>query len=157
MSKKNILKLPPQNLEAEIAVLGSMLIEADAIAHGIELLIPESFYKEAHKKIFQNIINLFNENKAVDLITLTEALSREGHLEEIGGSSYLAYLTSAVPTAANIQYYARIVKEKYILRHLITSATQIVRDSFDATEDVEGLLDRAEKAIFDIASKKFSV
>src|SRR5258708_949379 len=123
-------KLPPQNLEAEVAVLGSMLIEEDAIAQAIETLSPEAFYKDAHKKIFQGIIRLFNENKAVDIVTLTESLSKEGHLDAVEGPSYLAYLTSAVPTAANIMYYAKIVKEKYILRHLITNATQIVADSY---------------------------
>ncbi len=149
-------KLPPQNLDAEIAVLGSMLIEVDAIAEGIEMLAPENFYKDAHKKIFQCIINLFNENKAVDLVTLTDNLDKEGLLEEVGGASYLAFLTTAVPTAANILYYAKIVKEKYILRHLISSATHIITDSYDSTQDVEALLDRAEKIIFDITSKKFA-
>lgn len=149
-------KMPPQNVEAEVAVLGSLLIEEDAIAHSIELLAPEYFYKEAHRKIFQSVINLFNENKAIDLVTLTERMNQDGALEEAGGPSYLAQLTTAVPTAANLQYYARIVKEKYVLRHLIHSATQIVTDCYDTTEDVENLLDRAEKAIFDIASKKFS-
>ena len=149
-------KMPPQNVEAEVAVLGSLLIEEDAIAHSIELLAPEYFYKDAHRKIFQSVIHLFNENKAIDLVTLTERMNQDGMLDEAGGPSYLSYLTTAVPTAANLQYYARIVKEKYVLRHLITSATQIVTDCYDTTEDVESLLDRAEKAIFEIASKKFS-
>ncbi len=149
-------KMPPQNLEAEVAVLGSILIEEDAIAHSIELLAPEYFYKDAHRKIFQSVIHLFNENKAIDLVTLTERMNQDGVLEEAGGPSYLSQLTTAVPTAANLQYYARIVKEKYVLRHLITSATQIVTDCYDTTEEVESLLDRAEKAIFEIASKKFS-
>lgn len=149
-------KLPPQNLEAEVAVLGSMLIEEEAISQAIEVLSVDHFYKDEHKKIFQGMINLFNENKAIDLVTLTERLNRDGALNDAGGPSYLAYLTTAVPTAANVMYYARIVKEKYIVRHLISNATQIVTDCYDVTEDVEGLLDRAEKAIFDIASKKFS-
>ncbi len=149
-------KLPPQNLEAEVAVLGSMMIEPDAIATAIETLTPESFYKEAHRKIFKGVVSLFSDNKAVDLVTLTDVLTREGQIEEIGGASYLAYLTTAVPTAANLVYYARIVREKYILRHLITNATQIVTDSYDVTQDAEGLLDRAEKLIFDITSRKFS-
>ncbi len=149
-------KLPPQNLEAEVAVLGSMMIEADAIATAIETLTPESFYKEAHRKIFKGVVSLFSDNKAVDLVTLTDVLTREGQIEEVGGVSYLAYLTAAVPTAANLVYYARIVREKYILRHLITNATQIVTDSYDVTQDAEGLLDRAEKLIFDITSRKFS-
>ena len=149
-------KVPPQNVDAEVAVLGAMLIEEDAIAQGIETLQPEAFYKEAHQKIFQAIQGLFNENKAVDLVTLTEALDRSGSLEAVGGPSYLAFLTTSVPTAANIQYHVRIVREKYILRHLITSATQIVRDSYDSGQDVEGLLDRAERLIFEITSKKFT-
>ena len=149
-------KLPPQNIEAEVAVLGSMLIEEDAIARGIEFLAPEAFYKEAHRKIFQSVINLFNENKAVDLLTLTESLEKEGTLDEVGGPPYLAFLTTAVPTAANLTHYARIVREKYILRHLITNATRIITDSYDATQEVDALLDRAEKAIFDITGRKFS-
>ncbi len=149
-------KIPPQNLEAEVAVLGSMLIEEEAISQAIEVLTVDHFYKDEHKKIFQGMINLFNENKAIDLVTLTERLSHDGALNDAGGPSYLAYLTTAVPTAANVMYYARIVKEKFIVRHLISNATQIVTDCYDVTEDVEGLLDRAEKAIFDIASKKFS-
>ncbi|MGH7197964.1 MAG: replicative DNA helicase [Candidatus Omnitrophota bacterium] len=149
-------KLPPQNIEAEVAVLGSMLIEEDAIARGIELLVPDAFYKEAHRKIFQRVIDLFNENKAVDLLTLTEILDKEGMLEDVGGPPYLAFLTTAVPTAANLAHYARIVREKYILRHLITNATNIITDSYDSTQDVDGLLDRAEKAIFDITGRKFS-
>jgi replicative DNA helicase len=149
-------KLPPQNLEAEVAVLGSMLIEEEAISQAIEVLTVDHFYKDEHKKIFQGMINLFNENKAIDLVTLTERLNHDGALNDAGGPSYLAYLTTAVPTAANVMYYARIVKEKFIVRHLISNATQIVTDCYDVTEDVEGLLDRAEKAIFDIASKKFS-
>jgi replicative DNA helicase len=149
-------KLPPQNVEAEVAVLGSMLIEEDAIARGIEFLTPESFYKEAHRKIFECITRLFNENKAVDLVTLTENLEKEGTLDEAGGPPYLAFLTTAVPTAANLAHYARIVREKYILRHLISNATQIITDSYDATQEVDALLDRAEKAIFDITSRKFS-
>lgn len=149
-------KLPPQNVEAEAAVLGSMLIEEEAIALGIEALTPEAFYKDAHQKIFQAMIRLFTENKAVDLVTLTDTLTKEGTLEEVGGPSYLAHLTTLIPTAANILYYARIVKEKYVLRHLIQNATQIVTDCYDPAQDVNGLLDRAEKAVFEIASKKFS-
>ena len=149
-------KMPPQNLDAEIAVLGSMLIEEEAIPMGIENLAPESFYKDTHKIIFQAMIDLFNQNKAIDIVTLSEHLFKEGQVEAAGGPSYLAQLTAAVPTAANILYYARIVKEKYILRHLITSATGIVKDCFENDGDVEALLDRAEKTVFEIASKKFS-
>ena len=148
-------KLPPQNLDAEMAVLGSMLISEEAIAETIEILTPAAFYKDAHRKIFESILCLFNDNKGIDLVTLTDHLYKEGRMDEVGGPSYLASLTATVPTSANVAYYAKIVKEKYILRHLIQSATQIVSDSYDTTEDVEALLDRAEKAIFDIAGEKF--
>jgi replicative DNA helicase len=149
-------KVPPQNIEAEAALIGSMLIEEEAVAQAMESIAPEHFYKDAHKKIYQSMVNLFSENKAIDLVTLTDRLTHDGAMEDAGGPEYLAYLTTAVPTAANLMYYARIVKEKYILRHLITSATQIVTECYDATEEAEGLLDKAEKAIFEIASKKFS-
>lgn len=148
-------RIPPQNIDAEIAVLGSMLIEEDAIAQVVELLGTDAFYKDAHRKIYQCVLKLFNENKAVDLVTLTEVLEREGLLDDVGGPGYLATLSTSVPTAANVRHYAKIVKEKYVLRHLITNATQIVTDSFDPTQEVDALLDRAEKLIFDITSRKF--
>lgn len=144
-------KVPPQSIEAEIAVLGAMLIEEDAIAQAIEVLKPSAFYKDAHRSIFQTILHLYNANRAVDLVTLSEALKVNGTLEDIGGAAYLTELTAAVPTAANVLHYARIVKEKAILRHLITSATQIVTSGYEAKEDANVLLDRAEKIIFDIA------
>jgi replicative DNA helicase len=149
-------KIPPQNLEAEVAVLGSVLIEEEAIAQAVEFLLPDNFYKDAHKKIFQCMIKLFNEGKAIDLVTLTETVFKEGLMDQVGGASYLASLTMAVPTAANIGYYAKIVKEKYIVRQLITTTTRIAKDCYEATEDVHSLLDRAERMIFDISSKKFS-
>lgn len=145
-------KVPPQSIEAEIAVLGSMLIEEDAIAQAIEVLKASSFYKDAHRSIFQTILSLYNSNRAVDLVTLTEALKVNGILDEVGGAAYLTELTAAVPTAANVLHYARIVKEKAILRHLINSATQIVTCGYEAKEDANILLDKAEKIIFDIAS-----
>ncbi|MBI4353293.1 MAG: replicative DNA helicase [Candidatus Omnitrophica bacterium] len=149
-------KIPPQNIEAEAAVLGSMLIEETAIARAVELLTPDAFYKEAHRRIFQCMVDLFSRSEAVDLVTLTENLSKEGAMEAAGGAGYMAYLTTAVPTAANLEHYARIVKEKYILRHLIQSATRIAADCYDGAQEVEVLLDRSEKAIFDITSKKYS-
>lgn len=147
-------KIPPQNLEAEIAVLGSMLIEEEAIAQAIEALKASFFYKDAHAKIFQSIVDLYGLSKAVDLITLTEELKRKNILDEVGGAAYLTELTLAVPTAANVQYYAKIVKEKAILRNLINAATQIVSQSYDAQQEAGQLLDKAEKSIFDISSSQ---
>ena len=147
-------KVPPQNIEAEIAVLGSMLIEEEAIGQAVEIVNPSFFYRDAHKKIFQAIIDLYSLNKAVDLVTLTEKLKKNGSLDEIGGAAYLTELTTAVPTAANVAHYARIVKEKAILRNLINTATQIVAQSYDGQQDANVLLDKAEKQIFDIAGSQ---
>lgn len=147
-------KVPPQALEGEIAVLGSMLIEEDAISQVLETIDESFFYKEAHKIVFSSIIKLYTANKAVDLVTLTEELKKSGDLEKTGGAAYLTELTTAVPTAANVKYYANIVKEKAVLRNLITVATQIATDSYEATGDVDALIDKAERLIFEISSRK---
>ncbi len=147
-------KVVPQNLEAEMSVLGSMLIEEDAISRAVEILNDSHFYKQAHRKIFSAIINLYENDQAVDLITLTERLKKDGTLEEIGGASYLATLTNVVPTAANVAYYAGIVKEKALLRSLIQASTQIVTESYDTTKDVDSLLDKAESLIFEITQRE---
>lgn len=147
-------KVPPQNLDAEMAVLGSMLIEEDAINQALELLDVECFYGSAHKKIFSCIVELFNMNRAVDLITLTEELKKRNDLDEIGGVSYLSVLANAVPTAANVAHYARIVKEKHILRALINHSTQIVSEAYDPEADVDEVLDKAESLIFEISDRK---
>ena len=149
-------RLPPQNIEAEMAVLGSMLIEEEAIYTALEILKSEDyFYRDAHKKIFSAIVNLYNENRAVDLVTLNDQMIKDGTIDSIeGGAAYLASLAGSVPTAANVAHYARIVKEKFLLRNLINVATQIVADSFEASGDVEKILDKAESMIFDVASRK---
>ncbi|MFB3918768.1 MAG: replicative DNA helicase [Candidatus Velamenicoccus archaeovorus] len=149
-----IEKLPPQNIEAEMAVLGCMLIEEDAIGLAVENLSAEDFYKDAHKKIFSSIVQLYDQRKAVDLITLIERLRNEGVLEEVGGASYLTALTNTVPTAANVSHYSRIVKEKNVLRLLIHHATQIVTEAYDTEDAVGDVLDRAEKMIFEIADRR---
>jgi replicative DNA helicase len=150
----HVERLPPQNIEAEMAVLGSMLIEEDAISLVIEILNADDFYKDSHRKVFSAIINLYDQRKAVDLITLVEKLKADNALEEVGGASYLAGLTNVVPTAANIIHYAKIVKEKNVLRQLINNATQIVADAYQTEEEVDSVLDRAEKMIFKIADAR---
>jgi len=149
-----IEKLPPQSIEAEMAVLGSMLLDRDAIGHAIESLNPSSFYKEAHRKIYNAIVRLFDDNKAVDLVTVVEALKKDKALDEIGGPSYITNIASSVPTSANIAHYSRIVKEKGILRNLINASTQIASECYNTAHDVDSLIDKAEQIIFDIASKK---
>ena len=148
-----IEKLPPQNLEAEMAVLGSLLIDEDAVPSAIELLQPANFYRDSHRKIFDAVLRLFSTQKAVDLVTVTEDLKAAGHLEAVGGSHYLASLTSVVPTAANIQHYAKIVREKAMLRTLISTATQIVGECYENQDDVDSLLDKSEQLLFEITAK----
>jgi replicative DNA helicase len=147
-------KLPPQNIEAEQSILGGVLIENDALNTIIEFLEDGDFYREAHQKIFKSMIALSEKNEPLDLITLTNELKKKKELEEIGGASYLAGLVESVPTAANIAYYAKIVKEKSILRKLISTATEIVTQSYQEGKDLEDFLDEAEQAIFRISENQ---
>ncbi|MGI5882780.1 MAG: replicative DNA helicase, partial [Dethiobacteria bacterium] len=149
-------KLPPQNLEAEQSVLGSMLIDKDALLEVTELITSEDFYREVHQEIFQSIVSLADKNEPVDLVTICAELEKKNLLEKVGGAAYLATLANITPTAAHAAYYARIVQEKAILRRLIRTATEIVGQSYDYIEDVEEFLDRAEQAIFEIAGSKGS-
>ena len=153
MNPKTLIeKMPPQNLEAEAAVLGSMLLDKEAIARSVEHLDETSFYTESNRKIYQSILRLYDENKAVDIVTLIEDLKKRNALEEVGGPSYITDLANSIPTSANVDHYARIVKEKYLLRSLISTATTIAAESYEPSIEVEDLLDRAEKLIFDITS-----
>jgi len=147
-------KLPPQNIEAEQSILGGVLIENDALNTVVEFLEDGDFYREAHQKIFNCMIALSEKNEPLDLITLTNELKKKKELEEIGGASYLAGLVESVPTAANIAYYAKIVKEKSILRKLISTATDIVTQSYQERKDLEEFLDEAEQAIFRISENQ---
>ncbi len=147
-------KLPPQHIEAEQSILGGILIENEAINRVTEILDAEDFYRDTHRKIFNALINLSERDEPADLITLTNELRKIDQLDSIGGASYLASLVDSVPTAANIQYYARIVKEKAILRKLIQTSTEIITQSYEDRGDVEGFLDEAERAIFDISEKR---
>ena len=149
-------RIPPQNIEAEMALLGSMLLEEEAVGRAIDHVHEESFYREAHRKIFSAILSLYSQNQAVDLVTLTDQLKKEGTLEEIGGTSYLASLANFVPTAANVDHYARIVREKHILRQLIQTSTQIAGECYEGSQDADLLLDQAESRIFDIATRRVS-
>ena len=147
-------KLPPQNIEAEQSILGGVLIENDALNTVVEFLGDGDFYREAHQKIFKCMIALSEKNEPLDLITLTNELKKKKELEAIGGASYLAGLVESVPTAANIVYYAKIVKEKSILRKLISTATEIVTQSYQERKNLEDFLDEAEQAIFRISENQ---
>ncbi len=150
----NLRKVPPQNLDAEASVLGGILLENDAINRALEVVAPADFYRESHRKIFRAMIELSDRSEPVDLITLSELLKARGELEAVGGTAYLTSLNDLVPTAANIAHYARIVREKAILRHLINAATDIATRGFEEQGNVDEFLDAAEKVIFDIAEKK---
>jgi len=147
-------KIPPQNMEAEQSVLGGILIENEAINRVTEILAPEDFYRDAHRKIFNALIDLSERNEPADLVTMTNELRKKDELDAVGGASYVTSLIDSVPTAANIEYYARIVKEKAILRRLIETSTEIITQSYADRGDVESFLDEAEKAIFEISERR---
>ncbi len=150
----SIRKLPPQNLEAEASILGGVLLDNEAINTVVELVKSDDLYRESHRKIYRAMVDLWDRNEPVDLITLSDQLKARGELEDVGGSAYLAELASQVPTAANIAYYARIVREKAILRHLIRTSTDIATRGMEERGDVDDFLDDAERAIFDISEDR---
>jgi replicative DNA helicase len=154
MTTADLRKLPPQSLEAEMSILGGILIDNDAINRVLEMLLPEDFYRESHRKIFQAMMKLSDLREPCDLITMTDILKKAGELEEIGGAAYLATLVDYVPTAANIAYYCKMVKEKSTNRKLISVATEIVSRGYDEQADVEELLDIAQKEIYEISENK---
>lgn len=147
-------RIPPQNIEAEQSVLGSMLIEKEAIAKVVEILQPGDFYRESHRLVFQAVLDLFNRNDGVDMITVIEVLRKEDKLEAAGGIAYITSLANSIPTAANVVYHARIVEEKSLLRQLIHAATNIAGMGYDANDEVPLILDSAEKMILDVAGRK---
>ncbi|KAF0135301.1 MAG: replicative DNA helicase [Candidatus Saganbacteria bacterium] len=147
-------RVPPQNLQAEQSVIGSMLIDKSAIIKGLEMLTPDSFYRDAHRFVFEAIIELFDRGEPIDLITITETLRRSNKLELAGGSVYVADLINSVPTAGNMEFYSKIVEEKATLRRLIDAGTRIVQKAFEEPDNVDHILDEAEKSIFGIALKR---
>ena len=154
--QETIEKLPPHNIDAEAALLGSMLIDHSVIPQAIEMLDEGAFYKDSHRNIYAALIRLFDENKGVDLVTVIEELKKKGSLDSVGGPSYLTSLASGVPTSANFIHYANIVKQKKMLRNLISAATQIVTSAYDPGQDIDSVVDKAEQLIFDVSQKKVS-
>lgn len=144
-------KLPPQATDLEEAVLGALMLEKDALTNVIDILKPESFYKEAHKAIYQAIYDLFQETEPIDILTVTNKLRTDGKIELVGGPYYITQLTNKVSSAANIEYHARIIVEQSIKRELIRIASEIQKDAFEDTTDVFQLLDRMEQALFDVS------
>ena len=147
-------RVPPQNIEAEQSVLGAMLNEKEAIPKVMEILRDTDFYREAHRVIFNAMLELYNKNEAVDMITVTEILKRDNKLEDVGGIAYVTSLANAVPTAANVTYHASIIEEKSILRQLVSVSTQIASMGYEANDDVKNIIDSAESKILEISNRK---
>lgn len=147
-------RTPPQNTEAEQAVLGAIFLEQEALVTASEMLTPGDFYRPAHQRIYQAMLELGERGEPVDLVTVTAELESKKLLEDVGGVSYLTDLANAVPTAANVEYYCRIIEQKAILRQLIRTATKIVTDGYNQAEDLGDLLSDAEKNIMQISQKR---
>jgi replicative DNA helicase len=149
-------RVPPHNIEAEQSVIGGILLDNDVLPGVLEILGGNEFYRAAHRIIFTAVINLFERNEPCDLITLTNLIKSQKKLEEVGGASYLASLVDRVPSAANASQYAKIVKEKSMVRALISRATEIVATGFDSSLMVDALLDQAEQAIFQVSEDRIN-
>lgn len=149
-------RVPPQNMEAEQAVLGSILLQSEALITAMERIRSEDFYSTPHQLIFEAMVELSEASQPIDLVTLTAYLQDRQQLEEVGGVSYLAKIAGGVPTAANVDYYAQIVEEKSMYRRLIRTATQIVTNGYSATDDIGLLLSEAEQKIMEISNRRAS-
>jgi len=152
--RTGIEQIPPQAVDAEMAVLGAMLLDRDAIARALECINEKCFYSNQHARIFEAIITLYDRNEAVDLITLTEELRKANGLDAIGGVSYLETVLSSVATSASVEYHSKIVLEKSTLRRLIEASTQIINEAYGGQAEVADLMDRAERKIFEISGSK---
>ena len=150
-------RIPPQNIEAEQAVLGAMLLSKDAIAHAAEKLKPEDFYRDAHRRVFEAILELFRRDEAADLVTVTEQLKKTDQLDKAGGIAFVTSLANTVPTASNIQYHTRIVLEKAQLRHLINTSTEIAGRAYEDSEDLDELMNDAAKKILAVTGRGSTV
>lgn len=149
-----IERIPPQNLEAEQSTLGSMMIEPTALEKGMEILRAEDFYRPAHQEIFDALMSLSEKDEPVDLITLQEELRKRGKLDDCGGTEYLMALVDTVPTAANVEHYAKIVETKSILRRLISAGSEIIGLAQNQDEDIDAITDRAEQLVFKVAQRR---
>lgn len=149
-------RLPPQSLEAEASVLGAMLLDKEAIAQAIESIDEGNFYKEAHSRIYSTVVELYDANQPVDIVSVTENLKKRKQLESVGGAGYISELIDSIPSAAHVGHYLGIVREKSILRRLIKVASEISNRCYDVPEDVHEVLDEAEKNIFEISQHRRS-
>ncbi|MDO0918678.1 MULTISPECIES: replicative DNA helicase [unclassified Enterococcus] len=149
-------QVPPQDIEAEQAVLGAVFLDADAIIDAMEVIAPKDFYRRSHQIIFQAMIQLNDRSESIDLITLKAEIEKSNSLEDVGGLTYLTELSQASPSAASIAYYAKIVDDKATLRNLIQTASRIVTKGFEQDEDVQSIIDQAEKSILEVSEKRNS-
>jgi replicative DNA helicase len=152
--ESHIDRLPPQNVEAEQSIIGAILIDNEALPKALEIIGIDDFYKTSHRKIFRSMVELFDRNEPIDLITLTDYMKRSDELDAVGGVSYLSSLVNMVPTAANIKYHSKIVREKGLLRSLLSSATEIASKVYEDNLEAEEMVDYAERSIFDISDKR---
>lgn len=151
----DITRIPPNDKEAEQAVLGAIFLSKDALTEAMEYLEPEDFYQHANRLIFQAMVNINErDDGAIDVVTIQDELNRNNQLEDVGGIVYLADLANSVPTAANTEYYSKIVKQKSVLRSLINAATNIVNRSFDENEDLDSIIDASEREIMDVSENR---
>jgi len=153
MPNENLEKLPPQNLEAEQSVLGSLLIDKDSIIRVADILKPDDFYKDIHGFIFEAMLELYEKREPIDVLALSNILKEKDQLETIGGRSYLASLTNVVPSSSHVVSYAQIVQKKATLRRLLQVASEITGLGYQETEKIEELLDKAEQKIFGVSQK----
>ena len=154
MDEKQITKVPPNDTLAEQAVLGSMLVDKEAIVKSIELLKPEDFYREDHKQIYTSMLDLYGRGEPIDFLTVKENLKSRGMLEKVGSDIYLSKLIDTVPTTSNIEAYVKIVEEKATLRALIKAANDVISYGYAETEDVDRIIEMTEKRIFDVLQNR---
>ena len=153
---ESLSRMPPHNMEAEQSVLGCMLLDRESVAAATDFLKAEDFYAEAHKEIFESMLDIYDHGDPVDLVTVTEQLRQRGTLEAVGGVAYISDLSMVVPSTANIRYYVSIVEEKSILRRLISVCNEIIKQSYEAREELDLIIDHAEKSIFQITQRNTS-
>jgi len=150
--KTNNLRVPPQNIDSEKALLGSIMLKPEAVYDIMDIVTAESFYSEKHRIIFKAMMELFSKSEPIDLLSLSSRLKEKKHLDQVGGSTYLTEIVNSVPSAANIEHYGKIVRKKFILRNLIDVADHVSELGYDEGEEVETLLDKAEKKIFAVTN-----
>ncbi|MDA8087605.1 MAG: replicative DNA helicase, partial [Nitrospiraceae bacterium] len=150
----NIEKLPPQSIEAEQAVLGSILIEGDSILKAADAIGEDDFYRAAHRKIYKSMLALFERSESIDIVTVSEDMKRNGGFEESGGTEYLSTLANQTPTAANILYYVKIVKDKSLQRALLRAATEVAEKIYQGELEADDMMDLAEKKVFEVSDKR---